>query len=106
MGDLREALEARLAEIDGVQIGESVFSDGPGYWVNAKEIAHFDADDIIDLRLTRAEIRERRAALRADPRVELRKSTSSDWLEIRISTRDDVAFVADLARVAAAAHLP
>jgi hypothetical protein len=104
--DLREQLEAQLEAIEGVDVGESVFGVGHGYWVNGKEIAHFDADDVIDVRLTRIEIGSRRAILRADPRVQLRTSASSDWLEIRLRSPDDVSFAADLARVAVAAHLP
>jgi hypothetical protein len=104
--DLREQLEAQLAAIGGVDVGESVFGAGDGYWVNGKEIAHFDDDDVIDVRLTRIEIRSRRATLRVDPRVRLRTSSSSDWLEIRLTSPDDVAFAADLARAAVAAHLP
>jgi hypothetical protein len=103
---LREQLEAQLVAMDGVDVGESAFGAGHGYWVNGKEVAHFDDDEVIDVRLTRIEIRRRRAALRADPRVRLRNSASSDWLEIRVRSPDDVVFAADLARVAVAAHLP
>ena len=106
MSTLRDELEALLAEVHGVEVGGSAFSTGAGYWVNAKEIAHFDADNLVDLRLTRTEIRARRAELRQDDRVQLRKSTSSDWLEIRVMTPADVEFVVALAQVAAAAHLP
>lgn len=65
-----------------------MFSEGPGYWLDAKEILHFDADDCIDLRLTRAKIRAR----------------SSDWLEVVIRASSDVPFVLELVTVAVEAH--
>ena len=103
---MRDELEARIRVIGGVEVGESAFGAGRGYWVNGREIAHFDADDVIDVRLTRVEIRSRRAELRVDPRVQLRNSSSSDWLEIRIRRPHDVVFVTELVEVAVAAHLP
>jgi hypothetical protein len=29
-----------------------VFGDGRAFWVNGKQIAHFDGDDTIELRIT------------------------------------------------------
>ena len=52
---------------------------------------------------SRGVIRDLRAGLRQDPRVTLRKSTSG-WVEVRIASSDDVAFVLDLVDRAAAAH--
>ncbi len=92
-----------LSGIDGVIEGESAFKDGPALWVNGKEIAHFEADRAIDVRLTRAEIRARRADLRADPRVTLR-SASSDWITIEFADPRDESFVRELTEIAAAAH--
>ena len=106
MATLRERLELRLRAIDGVELGESAFGDGAGYWVAGKEILHFDADDAVDVRLTRAEIRARRADLRADDRVQLRPSSSADWLEVRLAEPTDVELVVELAGIAAAAHRP
>ena len=103
---LRKQLEARLGSIPDVVCAPAVFADDDGYWVDAKEILHFHAPDAVEVRLTRAEIRARRTELRADPRVALRPSTSSDWLEVRFARRADVDFVVALAEVAAAAHRP
>ena len=102
---MSETLAAALCRIDGVVEAESAFTSGPAFWVNGKEIAHFDSDGAIDLRLTRAAIRTRRAALRADPRVTLR-ATASDWLTIEFCCPQDEEFVCGLAEVAAAAHRP
>jgi hypothetical protein len=79
--------------------------DVDALWCNGKEIAHFDADDLVDLRLTKAVIRELRPELRSDGRVELRKN-ASDWIRVRISSASDVAFVAELGQRAADAHRP
>jgi len=102
---MTERLTAALSRIDGVIEAESVFRPGPGFWAGGKEIAHFDGPGGVDLRLTRAEIRARRAELRADPRVELR-SSSSDWVTITVSSPADEDFVIGLAQVAATAHRP
>ncbi len=104
---MTEALRTRLAEqlrgLEGVVESPSAFGPGGAFWCNGKEIAHFDSDSVVDLRLTRAVIRELRATLRDDARVELRRGTS-DWLEVRMSSSDDVGFVFELAERAAAAH--
>jgi len=102
---MTDTLAAALCQIDGVVEGDSAFKDGPGFWVGGTEIAHFEGEHALDLRLTRAEIRARRAELRADPRVALRAS-SSDWLTVECRTAADERFVLRLAEVAAAAHRP
>jgi Family of unknown function (DUF5519) len=102
---MTETLAAALCRIEGVAESDSVFKTGPGFWVNGTEIAHFEGTGAIDLRLTKAEIRTRRAQLRADERVTLRAS-SSDWLTVRFGTAADEALVLELAEAAAAAHRP
>jgi len=91
-------------KIPDIVVEPSQFGGEPAFWAHGQEIVHFHDDDVVDLRLTRGEIRGRRADLRADPRVELRVSTSSDWVEIHFSTPADIEFVVDLARVAATAN--
>jgi hypothetical protein len=97
-------LQNRLAAIDGVEEGESAFGHGPALWVNGKEIAHFDSAEVIDIRLTAKLIRPRRAELRANPSVTLRKSTSADWLEVRVATSEDEELVVELVTGAVQAH--
>ena len=105
MDGLDQKLWARLGVIPLMDEGESVFSEGPAYWVNAKQVAHLMAPGVLELRLTKAEIRDRRAALKSDPRVELRRS-GSDWLILRFSNDADVEFAVGLATAAAGAHAP
>ncbi len=100
----RERLEARLQTLPDVQRSASAFGAEDAYWVNGKEVLHFDAPDVVDVRLTRAEIRMRRQELRDDSRVQLRRSSSADWIEVRFATAADVDFVVQLAEVSAAAH--
>lgn len=100
---LRKQLAARLSGIEGVVESASAFVDDDAFWCNGKEIAHFDVADVIDVRLTKAVIRELLPTLRDDPRVELRRG-SSDWIEVRLASKGDIAFVVELAERAAAAH--
>lgn len=99
-----DRLLAKLAALDGVSCAPSQFSDRPAYWVSGKEIAHVEGDGVsLDLRLTRAAISARRARLKADPRVTLRRS-GGDWLELRMEAAGDVAFGLELCALAVAAH--
>ncbi|MGE5828074.1 MAG: luciferase family protein [Micromonosporaceae bacterium] len=99
-----EPLRDALARIDGVVESESAFKPTLAFWINGKEIAHFEGESAVDIRLTRALIRDRRAQLRTDPRVRLRPSSSADWLTVEIREPADEAFVIELVRAAADAH--
>lgn len=96
-------LRRALRRIDGIEESDSSFKDGVGYWVNGTEIGHFEGEAALDIRLTRAGIRERRAQLRADSRVRLR-SGLSDWLTVEMLRPADMDFVVELMAAAAAAH--
>lgn len=100
------ALWRALGTVPGFMEGASIFSEDDAdraYFVNGKQVAH-GAGEEIQLRLTRAVIRERRPRLRAEPRVELR--TGSDWVRVRVVAKPDVELVLELAELAAAAHRP
>lgn len=102
---MRAELIERLAALPGGELGEGAFAPGPAVWVGGREIAHFDSDDSLDVRLTRAVIRDRRGALKLDDRIVLR-SSSSDWLEVRLQTPKDVDFAVSMVADAIAANLP
>jgi hypothetical protein len=104
-GSLRRRVRTRLLAIDGVVEGGGAFTDGPAFWVNGKEVAHWHGDDALELRLTKRVISEQRARLKADPRIELRRNTS-DWLMITVVSPKDVDLAVELAELAAAAHRP
>lgn len=103
--DVRRLIERRLAELDGLLPGESMFGHGAAYWVNGKEVLHFEEGSTVEIRLTRAVIRDHRAALKADDRVVLRPH-GGDWITVRYATTTDVDFVVRLTADAAAAHRP
>jgi hypothetical protein len=77
------------------------------FWVHGREVAHFEGDDVLELRLTRPVVRAERAALRGDPRFTLRPS-ASDWVELRVAPGDQADAADALAwfRRAVAAHRP
>ena len=102
---LRRELEERLATWDGLLEGQSMFGHATAYWVNGREVAHFEDDDVLEIRLTHDAIRQRRAALRSDDRVELRRS-GADWLAVRFAQPGDLDFVEGLLAVAQEANQP
>jgi sugar phosphate isomerase/epimerase len=101
--DVRARVAARLRGVDGLVESPSIFGPEDAFWCNGKEIAHFHGADVVELRLTKAVIRELRPLLRADDRVTLRKGTS-DWIEVRVVATSDIDFLVDLAERAAAVH--
>ncbi len=105
MNSIQARVWSELGRINGMLEGESVFSEGPAYWVNGKQVVHFIDDERLELRLTKPVIREMRADLRTDERVELRIS-ASDWIIVRAADDEGIELVVELARRAAEAHLP
>lgn len=96
---------ARCERLEGIAISEGAFSPGLAVWVGRREVAHFDSDGSLDVRLTRAEIRQRRTALGEDPRVVLRRS-GSDWLAVRVDSADDLELALALVADAVTANEP
>lgn len=99
-----ELIEAGGA-IDGAAVGEGAFGPGPAVWVGRREVAHFDADGALDVRLTRQVVRARRDELRVDPRVQLEPSTS-DWISVLVRSPDDADRALQLVADAVDANLP
>jgi hypothetical protein len=102
---LVDRVRETLCEIDGVIESSSAFGSDEdiAFWVNGKEIAHFECDTALDIRLTRKLISEHRPRLKADPRITLRRN-SSDWLTVTFQVDEDLSFLAELAELAASAH--
>lgn len=98
-------LNACCDRADGVAVGEGAFSPGPALWVGKREVAHFDSERTLDVRLTKAAIRDRRSELQSDDRVILRRR-ASDWLEIRVRSDKDVDWAANVILDAVAANRP
>lgn len=98
-----EMLEAILA-LDDVELRTSRFSKSDAFFVGRREFAHFHAGNELDLRLTRAEISRRGAALLEDRRVS-RPNPRGDWVEVRFPRRADLDFVLELVAAAREANL-
>lgn len=106
MSDWREMFFERCCtDNDGATIGDGAFGDGPALWVGTREIAHFDDERTLDIRLTKAEIRRRRDELKADERVTLRRN-SSDWLEVRVDSDADTEWAGSIVVAAIEANRP
>jgi Family of unknown function (DUF5519) len=104
MADADNDLARRLASLPGVEQSASMFGHDLGFWVNGKEVAHFESTGVIEVRLTEQRIREHRPAFRADRRVVLRPS-GADWITVRFAEAD-WDFVVELVAEAEAAHRP
>lgn len=97
--DRADTIDAALRALPRVEAGRSRFGEADAYFVDGREFAHFERGDALDLRLTRSVISRLRPELKADPRVELRKSPS-DWVVVRFSTPDDLPIAIGYARTA------
>lgn len=100
---MTERIRAVLTSIDGVLESDSRYKSDLAYWVNGTEIAHFETDHLLDIRLTRRLIRDHRDELRADPAVTLRPN-SSDWITLDVSGPAGPARARHYVTLAAAAH--
>jgi hypothetical protein len=90
---------ARGARMRGVSTRHSRFKRGhdtDALWFGSREIAHCHNGQV-DVRLTRAVVRELRDELRADARIDLR-GPGFDWILVRVRNRDDVERALELLR--------
>src|SRR5262249_30179517 len=97
-------LRSSLAAVPGVLSGGAVYGGVEGFWVDQKHIAELGEDGSVQVRLTKALIREHRERLDADPRVSRRKT--SDWVTVDVRSDADVALVVELVRLAAPLYMP
>jgi hypothetical protein len=77
-----EWLRELVLGIGGLVEAPSRYKDDLAYWLDGREIAHLEADHVLDLRRTRAVIRQ----FKDDPRVVRR--AGSDWAMIEVSQKD------------------
>ena len=103
--DRRTALREALAALPGVVEAPSRWKPDLAFWVDAREVAHFEGDAAIDIRATRAQLRAHPEWL-ADPTLATRHGPSSDWVEVRFDTPDGYSLALAIARAAVAAHQP
>ncbi|MGO8960602.1 MAG: luciferase family protein [Streptosporangiaceae bacterium] len=81
-----------MLAVGRVQERTSRYSDKPALFTGRREIAHLEARDVIDLRITRAGWSRVSADLSNDPAV-CRDPSRRDWIELHLQS------VADLERI-------
>ncbi len=90
---------SRGARLRGIRLRPSRFR-GRGHstalWLGTREVAHCHNGQV-DVRLTRAIVRELRDELRSDARIDLR-GPGYDWILIRVRTAADVDRALELLR--------
>jgi hypothetical protein len=87
----------RGARLRGVTVRKSKFrGHGAALWLGKFEVAHCHNDQA-DIRLTRQVVRDLGDELRADARIDLRRS-GSDWILVRLRRRADVDRAIELVR--------
>lgn len=101
---ISEQLWEALVALPGVEERCSSYKDVPALWVDDREVAHLESESVLDVRLTRARIRERRVGLRDDQRVRLRASSSADWVELHVHDAGDDAWLLELVEAAVRAR--
>ncbi|MFO1305932.1 MAG: DUF5519 family protein [Burkholderiales bacterium] len=102
MASMKDALLAQLASIDSFEARPSQVAGGTALFHRGKEFAHFHNDHEIDLRLTRKVIKSLGLAHPARSGFHPTRSASSQWIELRFHSEDDVRRVAALVRRAVA----
>jgi len=98
------AVRKQLLAVEDVLPGGAVFGGREGFWIDGTLVAELVDEERIQLRLTKPLVRELRAELDADPRVERRKT--SDWITVRFARAADAAWIGKLMERAAALYRP
>ena len=81
----------------------SRFGHKPALFVASREIAHLEAPGVIDLRITSAGWTQAKSWCGADPAVH-RDPSRRDWIEIHLSSQEDLGRLGDLLGIAMAAN--
>ena len=90
---------ARGGRMRGLRVRPSRFrGHADALWLGAREIAHCHNGQV-DMRVTRAVVRQLRDELRSDARIDLR-GPGFDWILIRVRTAADLERATELLRYA------
>ena len=98
MHALRQSLEDKLQEIQGLTIGRWKDTDLVCLFYHGKEVAHFHGDTILDLRLSSKIIREEQLSRAVSAQIHPKRSQNSRWIGVAVTTEDDVPTVVHLVR--------
>jgi len=97
--DVWEALVDAVSASAPAQERQSRYGDKPALVLHAREVAHLEAPGVIDLRLTRRGWASLPDRFKQDPRVR-RDSGRRDWVELHLSSAEDVDALRELLDVA------
>ncbi len=100
MPPLKTAVLAEPSQIAGFESRPSNVAGGIALFYNGKEFAHFHHDAELDLRLTSKVIKS--LGLIHPPRSEHhpKRSSSSQWIEVRFTTEDEAKQLVQLVKTA------
>jgi hypothetical protein len=99
---LKQKLLKRLEPIDGLTAEPSMVAGGTALFCRGKELAHFHHDNELDLRLTRKLIKSLGISHPSGSVHHPARAASSQWIELRFHTVEEVDHVAELVRLAIA----
>lgn len=102
MPSAKQELLALLRPIAGFTAEPSKVSGGTALFYRGKEFAHFHHDNEIDLRLTRQVIQALGLARPSGSEHHRTRAPSSNWIEVRFHTTEEVRHVAELVKQAIA----
>jgi len=99
---LKQQLLDVLATIDGLTAEPSPVSGGTALFYRGREFAHFHNENELDLRLTKKVIQAEGLAHPSGSSHHPNRSPSSPWIEVRFTSKSEVARTAELVKLAVA----
>jgi hypothetical protein len=81
----------------------SRYGDKPALWIGGREVAHREAEGVIDLRITRTGWSQVQESYATDPAVR-RDPSRPDWIELHLRSAPDLERVRELLVIAMAAN--
>jgi hypothetical protein len=100
MASLKHELLEVMKTIEGLEALPSKVAGGTALFYKGKEFAHFHHDNEIDLRLTKGLIKNLGLSHPPGSPFHPTRAASSNWIELRFHTSEEVQVVAGLVRQA------
>src|SRR5258706_13387738 len=89
---LRQKLTNKITDFPNVEIKPSRYKDDIAFYIGRHEIAHFEGENSIDIRLGKKHI----ANLNTDDLMFRKRKSPSDWVQVQCKKSVDVTFVLGL----------